>query len=318
MSEHKKQLVWNPVYNFLKEQIGFKRQLRLVIVPFVKIDALKQILEICEDISHLKIIVRWSGQDIINRVSDLEIYPYLKEKRVPLYINPSIHLKLYVFDDTQAFHSSSNITLKGLGITSRSNIEIGCMVRLAHEDWENIYSVLQESERVDDLMYEKAFEYLKENDKTSRKIPPLDLKPSQDKQFSLLSLPASPNPESLYKFYQTRYSNDEEMTNSYVHDLIYFNIQDNLSQSIFFQQLKEKFTKHPFVQAIVNLIRQEKSARFGLVNEWIQENCSDKPTPYKWEIKNNTHYLYNWLEYFFEEITWDRPNYSQVLRWRNN
>ena len=191
MSEHKKQIVWNPVYNFLKEQIGFKRQLRLVIVPFVKIDALKQILEICEDISHLKIIVRWSGQDIINRVSDLEIYPYLKEKRVPLYINPSIHLKLYVFDDTQAFHSSSNITLKGLGITSRSNIEIGCMVRLAHEDWENIYSVLQESERVDDLMYEKAFEYLKENDKTSRKIPPLDLKPSQDKQFSLLSLPAS-------------------------------------------------------------------------------------------------------------------------------
>lgn len=299
----------------MEEQIQLKKQLRLLIAPFIKLDALKNLVEICEDISNLKFIVRWAGQDIISRVSDLEIYPYLKEKRVPLYINPSIHLKLYVFDDADAFHSSGNITQKGLGFAAKSNIEIGCMVHLTHEDWENIYSVLQESDRVDDMMYARAVEYLQENDKTSRKVPHLDLKPSQEKQFSLLSLPASPNPESLYNFYQTRHSNDEGMTTSYVHDLIYYEIQDNLSQNIFFQQLKDKFTKHPFVQAIVNLIRQEKSARFGLVNEWIQENCSDKPTPYKWEIKKNTHYLYNWLEYFFDEITWDRPNYSQVLRW---
>ena len=128
-------------------------------------------------------------------------------------------------------------------------------------------------------MYKKALEYLQNNDRGSSNISQLDLKPSQDRQFSLLSLPASPSPEALYNFYKNKQSHNEEMVSSYIHDLILYDVQDNLDRNIFFQQLKDKFTSHPFVQAIVYLIKMEKSARFGLVNKWIQDNCSDKPTP---------------------------------------
>lgn len=41
----------------------------------------------------------------------------------------------------------------------------------------------------------------------------------------------------------------------------------------------------------------------------------DVPLPYRWEIKDNTRIFYNWLAHFFDEITWDRPNYSQVIYW---
>ena len=315
MSEHVNKLVWNPIIKFLDEQIKLKRQLCLIIVPFIKIASLKHLLENCDDISTLRIIVRWSGQDIINRVTDLEIYPYLENKRVPLYINPNIHLKLYVFDNAYAFHSSSNITKKGLGLIPSSNVEIGCMVGLNQNDWKKIYGLLQGSSRVDKTMYENALKFFNDYSK-SDKTPPLVLKPSRDKDFSILSLPASVNPESLFSFYKKAVLDNKEMISSYIHDLILYEIQENLDRDIFFQQLRTKFKNHSFVLAIVELIKNEGSARFGLVNEWIQLNCSDKPTPYKWEIKQNTHFLYNWLDYFYEEISWDRPNYSQVLRWK--
>jgi len=318
MPESESQLVWSPIHKFLKEQIQYKAQLRLLIAPFIKIDALKTLIEMCEDISHLKVITRWAGRDIINRVVDLDIYQYLAEKRIPLFLNCSIHLKLYSFDNACAFHSSGNITKKGLGLASDSNVEIGCMVKLSDEDWKQIYNILNKSNRVDDMMYKKALQYLEENSKITKDIPSFDLQPTDLKEFSILSLPASPTPEDLCGFYQTRYDNNEDMVPSYVHDLILYNIDDSLTQDHFHQQLKEKFIEHPFVQAIVNLIRKEKSARFGLVNEWIQNHCSDRPTPYKWEIKRNTLFLYNWLEYFFDEISWDRPNYSMILRWKDN
>ena len=86
MSNHGTQLVWSPICTFLQKQIQQKRQLRLLIAPYARLDALKALVEMCEDTSHLKLVVRWSGKDIISGVTDLEIYPYLKEKRI-------VHLK---------------------------------------------------------------------------------------------------------------------------------------------------------------------------------------------------------------------------------
>lgn len=84
-------LVWSPTYQYLKDKIHEKKQLYLLISPFIKLEALKSLVEICDDISNLKIVVRWSGKDILSQVTDIEIYPYLKDKAIPLYINPSVH-----------------------------------------------------------------------------------------------------------------------------------------------------------------------------------------------------------------------------------
>ena len=109
------------------------------------------------------------------------------------------------------------------------------------------------------------------------------------------------------------------MLPAFAHDLILYQVPPGLARDEFLSALRDNFKSHPFVRAIVKLVQQEKPARFGLVNEWIQANCSDKPTPYRWEIKENTHILYDWLDYFFEEIKWDVPGrHSQVIRWEDN
>lgn len=269
-------------------------------------------------------ITRWSARDILARVSDLSIYPYLKKRRVPLYVHSSIHLKLFVFDTAVAFHTSGNITQRGLGTSPRANVEIGCLVELQRRDWEHIYGILQRSVRVDDAVCERAIEYLRANEQESSVAPLLRLEPMQDKEFSVLSLPASEHPEQLYSVCLDATNGvDTEQAQGDVaaacaHDLILYHVPEGLDRQAFFDTLKQHFRSHPFVLAIVRFIREHKSARFGLVNEWLQRECSDKPTPYRWELKRNTRILYTWLEYFFDEISWDRPNYSMVLRWQEN
>jgi hypothetical protein len=79
--------------------------------------------------------------------------------------------------------------------------------------------------------------------------------------------------------------------------------------------LGDSFRRTPFVIEFLELLKTERNLRFGTVNDWIHRKCEDVPLPYRWEIKDNTRIFYNWLEYFFPEITWNRPNFSQVIYW---
>ena len=90
-------LVWTPTYEYVAEKIREKKQLRFIIAPFIKRDALNELLKQCEDTSQLEVIVRWNKADIVNQVSDLEIYEDLKNRGIPLYQHSSIHLKMLVF-----------------------------------------------------------------------------------------------------------------------------------------------------------------------------------------------------------------------------
>src|SRR5690606_33942252 len=113
----------------------------------------------------------------------------------------SIHLKLLVYNKSLAFHTSGNITRKGLGLATQSNVEIGCPVTLTVEDWRNLLGILALSEEVDDQMYEIALQYSRDNKRPSQIAPPLILAPAKEKEFSRNSLPACESPEQLYRFY---------------------------------------------------------------------------------------------------------------------
>jgi hypothetical protein len=308
-------LIWSPTYKYVVDRIYHHKQLRLLIAPFVKLDALKTLLEACEDTSDLSIIVRWRGSDLVSGVSDTSIYPYLKERRVPLYIHQSIHLKLMIFDDSLAFHTSGNITQRGLGLYPQHNIEIGCQVEINHSDWRHIYEILNQSRRVDDDVYNAVCKYRDENLSKSPPIPQMNLPADIEKQFSMLSLPSSESPEELFHSYQSPGCEDSDIA-AFVHDLILFDLPTGLERVAFFQFLETRFREHPFIQAIVEFIRGAGTARFGLVNKWITDNCSDRPTPYRWELKSITRRLYDWLDYFYQEISWDVPGaHSMVIRW---
>ena len=312
-------LIWSPLRDYLVPKLQACKGVQIFISPFIQKHALRSLVEACPDVTQLRVITRWNASDIATGVSDLEIYPYLKAKGVRLYLHKAIHLKLFVLDENVAFTASGNITGRGLGLPdSYCNIELGCEVPLALTDWLSISQILEDSTAVDDDIFCKAKKYQNAFPKQQTSLPELQLAPAVLKAFSSLSLPATQNPEILFDFYETLETNTTPSKDVavFMHDLVLYRIPQGLDRVQFFELLRSHFIEHPFIVAVVELLKEVKSARFGLVNVWLQQNCSDKPTPYRWELQATTRCLYDWLAYFFHEISWNQPNYSMVLRWQ--
>ena len=313
-------LVWTPTFEYVAEKIREKKQLQLIIAPFIKRNALKQLLDVCENVSNLKVVVRWSAQDIITGVSDVEIYEDLKAKDIKLFRHASIHLKMLVFNESWAFHTSGNITQSGLGLRENPNVEVGAQIQLEINDWIKIQKLLDQADRIEEEDYEKVCQYKQENKSSPLPLPPLNLHPEEDKTFSRFSLPAVQSPEKLYEIYQNPdlFKNYDDLFSAFVHDITLYNIASGLEEEEFFKELIVNFKEHPFIKVVSSFVKEEGSVRFGQMNSWITNHCSDKPTPYRSDLKTSTNKLYDWLKCFFEEIDWDIPGaHSQVIYWND-
>jgi hypothetical protein len=314
-------LIWQPIHASIDEHARLGERLFWIVAPFVKLDALERLFDSTRPEPGLKVVCRWQPGDLVSGVSDLEVYGYLKERGCELYVHQQIHMKLYVFESNIAVSTSGNLTLHGLGYAdlARANIEIGSSVELTTTDWTNLYRVARGSRRMTEELYRRFEEYVNANPLCPPTSEPPDLL-GPAKQFTLASLPATDSPDELVQFYfnPTLPPVTPEVARRAYQDLATFVISPGLTRTAFDIVLGDAFRKSPFVLAFVDTLRAEKSLRFGAVNNWIHEKCEDVPLPYRWEIKTSTHAFYNWLVHFFPEITWNRPNYTQVIQWNGS
>jgi hypothetical protein len=310
-------IIWSPILSNLSQNLGNGESLTTIIAPFMKADALSKILELPRT-KELAVIARWHPEEILRGVSDLEIYPLLKKRGIPLYIHDSIHLKLFLFDSDRAFCSSANVTSMGLGLRHPGNLEAGALVPLQLEDFLALKGLRDASRLVTDEIYEAYKACIAEAEQTEVTLPDLTLPEETEQKFLLSMLPATESPEKLWELYSGIESVmlSKEDRHRLVHDLCAYNLPMGLSRDELDQRLGEGFRINPFIQEVVALIKQEGSIRFGGINDFIHRTCRDVPLPYRWEIKSTTSYLYNWLAHFYAEISWDRPSYSQVAYWR--
>ena len=313
------QLVWSPIFESLEAQGRRGDPLLLLISPFITVNALKRFLGSVRVPSGLQVVARWRSEDVRGGVCDIEVYPYLAERGIPLYINPEIHLKLYVFQSNTAFSTSGNLTARGFGYIAEGNIEVGTYVDLTRADWTRIYELISSSRQVDDEVYRRYLEYVESLSSSSlpESPPPLIGGP---KMFTISALPAVSTPERLAELYfdldQVEVSAEE--IRRAAHDCAVFGIRDGLGRAEFETQIATAFRESAFVVAFLDVLRETGSLRFGAVNDWLHQKCEDVPLPYRWEIKTNTRILYDWLQHFYPEITWDRPHHSQVIYWQDD
>jgi hypothetical protein len=313
-------LVWQPIHKAISDRAYVGDQLVWIVAPYVKLDALQRLIEAATPTASLKLVVRWHPNDLVTGVSDLEVFDYLEGMGCPLYVCPRLHMKLYVFESNVAVSTSANVTLRGLGYLQEnvSNIEVGSEVTLNATDWVNLYGLVRDSRLMTSEIYERFVDYVAANPPPTPTTEAPDLLGSP-KKFTLASLPAMDTPDELAEFYfdaTTSQRNSEADRRSY-QDLATFEIPPGLSRTEFDESLGDSFRRSPFVVEFLEYLRAEQSLRFGAVNAWIHEKCEDVPLPYKWEIKANTHALYNWLAHYFAEVSWDRPHHSQVIFWRD-
>src|SRR5690606_30332308 len=269
-----------------------------IYCPYIKLNTIKHII----DNIHCKIekiIVRWHSIDLVSSASDLDLYIYLKEKGIPLFRNPRLHLKAFVDNNKRAFIGSANISQRALNYpeTTNYNYELGVIVNdLTIADRLYFNMIETESTLITDEIYNQLESQLAKAQLAFPKEPNINFEVTcGDKDFLISSLPMSYDIETLIKVYEEQNSEDETELNCALHDLALYNIPLGLERAKLVELLKTSFFKRPFIRAFLENLDSQGEIYFGRAKEWVQKNCKDVPIPRKWQITTNIQILFRWI-----------------------
>jgi hypothetical protein len=287
-----------------------------IFVPYIKLEPLKHLLASTKNCK--AIIVRWEEKDLILQSSDLEIYEYCKERGITLYRNPRLHLKVFVDDYKKGILGSPNISARALNLPEMFgyNYELATTVeRFSIDDRLYFSVILNESMLITDSIYEQLKAQLPEKKKEFPEETEFQFTlQAPDKHFLISALPMTYNVKTLIRVCETRETVNEVELNCAMHDLALYDLPLGLTPDILTGMLKRSFFGHPFIKGFLSNLNANGEIYFGEAKEWIHKNCTDVPTPRKWEITENIQILYRWVvELGDGEYAIDRPNYSERL-----
>ena len=159
-------------------------------------------------------------------------------------------------------------------------------------------------------IFEKLEEWAKENPpvpKTKQEFPEI-VGPLKADEFLISALPMTIDVDTLVDSYSRasqgkKAHEDKEINACVYHDIANYEIPLGLSKEEFFAQLQQQFFAHPFIQRINEFIptdqyikaNPEARHHFGLLKEWIRDNCHDVPIPSGRELTVNVQVLQEWF-----------------------
>jgi hypothetical protein len=287
-----------------------------IFSPYIKTEQIKN-LNTSKSIK--RIIVRWEIKDLCVGVSDLDLYDYCKENGIALYRNTRIHLKVLWNHKSDLIFGSANITNRGVGETGKFNYELaGESVIDGIDTYNYLNKIIFESEYVDDVLFNEINNLVSTTDLPTIDYPELETTKKQVDSFLISQLPMSESPEILFeKINSVTNLNDEELS-IVSHDMILYNLNPTMLESVFDNHLRNEFNNHPFVLKFKDFVKSQpnQSIHYGGCVNWIQVNTTTVPTPRSWEMKRQyiVNNLYDWVCYFDKDFSWNIPgNRSQVI-----
>jgi hypothetical protein len=288
-----------------------------IFVPYIKLEPLKALIEKHNSIR--SVFVRWEPKDIVTGASDLEIYPYLKERNISLFRNPRIHLKAFVDGNRKCYLGSANISRRALDYPKSEsyNYELATVVNhLSVSDLLYFDKIKAESLLITDHIYSQILDQVKTiadpfSDNVDFKI---ELEPTE-KDFLISALPMTYSFELFETTYFSQVTKSDEELNCFLHDLTLYRIPLGLDKDELYFRLRNSFFNHPFISCFIRELKDNREMRFGAVRIWIQQNCSDAPTPRRWEITENIQILYRWIITLGEgKYRIYQPNHTEILQ----
>ena len=108
--QKKDRILQNPLFdkiqNYLEEASG-TRKIVYVIAPYVKASVLERLLENVD--ARIVVITSWKAEDLAHGASDVETYQVCERFGARLYVNNTIHLKVYSIDFDDAILSTATM-----------------------------------------------------------------------------------------------------------------------------------------------------------------------------------------------------------------
>ena len=164
-----------------------------VVAPFIKVDALRSLLDVVPEDVHVRCVTRWLPREVAAGVSDPEILDVLEMRgNFTLSLVDRLHAKIYI-SDSKCLVGSSNVTFAGMGERpDESNIEV--LVETDNDD-PSVIATLQEIAQVERLATRSIAQAVR------RLADRLPMEAVASAYIDVPWFPASRRPEYAFHFY---------------------------------------------------------------------------------------------------------------------
>lgn len=279
-----------------------------VVAPFIKVATLRQLLTDLAPSTRLRVISRWHLSELVAGVSDLDVWPLIRDRGGELKLVPSLHTKAFL-TPSEVLVGSANVTAAALGWSSRPNYELlvhpvsseGPLVR---SNVEHLWTV---GIAVTDALYEQFRTQLDQFEP-----PPIeDDVAVGDVTLPDLWLPTSRDPADIERFFvdgETALGTSAALNAQL--DLAQLDVETIFDAAQLRGHIYLSLLQHPLVTDLRGLLTERR--RFGEVSRHIGRvaNLERDEANTAWQT------LMRWLLYFQPgDWEYEKPRHSEILRY---
>lgn len=291
--------------------------------PYIKVNTLTYLLEEVSSDVTIHCVTRWRPDELSIGVSDLEIWPLLRNRpRAKLWLRQDLHAKYYR-SDNQCLIGSANLTHTALGLMNHSNFELLVPIQAADISLSGFEKELyQSSIEVNESIYEKIANVVEIIKQHQPKIiltrfdhlPDIDTSEENgiDESLSIESwIPSLRVPENLYFAYLgERNKLTSASWSTAQNDLMTLRIPPCFGRDTFNCYVGALLVQMPIVKQVDEFLLLPR--RFGAVTQFISTlPCSRRPN---FDSDRVWQTLMRWLRYFLpERYSLSILNYSEIF-----
>ena len=258
-----------------------------VVAPFIKVDALRSLLNVIPADTHMHCVTRWLPREVAAGVSDPEILDMLEERgNFILSLVDRLHAKLYISGE-RCLAGSANVTLAGLGEGVGRNIEV--LVETTIDDpgiAATLEEISQEERPATRLMAQTA----------RRLADSLSASMASTVDLEAPWFPISRRPEYAYQFYKQPPSEYVKAADRIlVTDLASSNLQPGLDEAEFRTAVRSLLATIPIAEALLDATEDTTLTR-AEAHTYLETISGD-------DFSTNDLWLafVNWMAYFFSD-----------------
>lgn len=279
---------WNSFRNFCRTASDV-----LLAAPYIKVDALRLVLDNLPPDAHIECVTRWTPLDIQMGASDVVCRDIITSKGGSFRLHNSLHAKYFRFDG-YALVGSANLTAAGLGYAGKGNTEILCEPASSFDRDAFERELMSGSREVSDEEYE-----------IWRQIPVRPLLPAEQVPIGMNThiqsaglvdwIPQTRNPEYLWQFYTKRASEivmkeQRPLAQADIHTM---QVPSGLMQEGFVAWVRTALTAAPFIDTVRQATGLDDQDAWDLIVQRWDISLSEAARAL--DTSNN------WLYYFFEQ-----------------
>lgn len=261
----------------------------IIIAPFIKVDALRSLLEALPPKLQLRCVTRWLPQDIAAGVSDVEVLALLEQRgNATLFLVERLHAKLYIADGT-CLSGSANVTFAGFGESKADgNIEVLVETAADNPDIAATLEQIEEEAIPATVAMATAVRRLADSLTTSNAIP----HPTSTTTWQ----PVSRHPEAAFDMYSSPPSGFLKAADQLLlSDVANCNLPPGLGRSAFRHEIRQLLQRIPMSKPLLEATKDMLFTRHE-ADRYLEDLATEEYSPSDLWIA-----FVRWMAFYFDD-----------------